>query len=146
MKINTRDFGEFEVSNESIIKFVQPLYGFEEFTDYVIIQDDNAPDSIAWLQSAENSELCFILASSNMISGTENYRKRIPAEELSKINSENDEFEIWFVMVVKDSLAESTVNLKSPVVINPANQSAMQIILEDDLPVRFHAFNEGKGE
>jgi flagellar assembly factor FliW len=88
----------------------------------------------------------FILASPEIISDAENYKKRIPAQELEKINAETGDFEFWFVMVVKDTLAQSTVNLKSPVVINPANASAMQIILEDDLPVRCYVFADKKGE
>lgn len=146
MKLKTRDFGEIEIADNSIIKFVQPLYGFEEYTEYVVLQDDEAPDVIAWLQSSENPELCFILASSKIISDVENYKKCIPAEELAKINAEEDDFEIWFIMVVRDTLAQSTVNLKSPVLINPLNASAMQIILEDDLPVRCYAFADKKGE
>jgi flagellar assembly factor FliW len=54
MKLKTRDFGEIEIADKSTITFIQPLYGFEEYTEYVVLQDDEAPDSIAWLQSTEN--------------------------------------------------------------------------------------------
>ena len=38
----------------------------------------------------------------------------------------------YAVCVVKDDVSESTVNLKCPVVINPDNQAAKQLILDDE--------------
>lgn len=142
MKINTRDFGEIEIAEHDIITFVQPLYGFEEYSKFVILQDDEVAN-IAWLQSAENSELCFILADASIAVETESYKKYIPESELKKIEADTD-FECWLVMVVKENLKKSTVNLKSPVIINPASEKAMQIILDEDFPVRHFAFAEGK--
>lgn len=142
MKINTRDFGEIEVSENDIITFVQPLYGFEEYSRFVILQDDEV-ENIAWLQSAETSELCFILADASIAVEKENYKKNVAKSELEKIDADSD-FECWLVMVVKDNLQESTVNLKSPVIINPASAKAMQIILDENFPVRYFAFAKGK--
>ncbi|MGN0605724.1 MAG: flagellar assembly protein FliW [Oscillospiraceae bacterium] len=142
MKINTRDFGEIEVSENDIITFVQPLYGFEEYSRFVILQDDEV-ENIAWLQSAETSELCFILADASIAVEKENYKKNVAKSELEKIDADSD-FECWLVMVVKDNLQESTVNLKSPVIINPASSKAMQVILDENFPVRYFAFAKGK--
>ena len=54
------------------------------------------------------------------------------------------EYEYWLIMVVKDDFRERTVNLKSPVIINLKNNKAMQIILEDDYPIRYQLFKAGK--
>lgn len=144
MQINTRDFGTMEITENDIITFVQPLYGFEQYTDYVILQDEEI-DNLAWLQSVQDSELCFILADSSVAMATEEFRKFIPESELEKIDASADsDYECWLVLVVKENLQKSTVNLKSPVVINPASQKAMQIILDADLPIRYTAFAGGK--
>lgn len=142
MKIKTRNFGEMEVSENSVITFVQPLYGFEEYTKFVIIENDEIP-GIAWLQSYEESELCFIIISPSIVGDCEKYKKYIPKDELRKIEA-SENFECWLVMVAKDTIEESTVNLKSPIIINNENSSAMQIILEEDFPVRYYAFEKGK--
>lgn len=142
MKINTKNFGEMEFTEESIISFVQPLYGFEDYKDFVIIENDEVP-GIVWLQSCEEPDLCFIMISPKVAVDVEKYKKHIPEAELAKIEATSD-FECWLVMVVKDTIEESTVNLKSPVVINLENSQAMQIILEEDFPVRYFAFEKGK--
>ena len=41
------------------------------------------------------------------------------------------------ITVVGDSVKDSTVNLKSPVFLNPVTHQAAQIMLESDYPVRY---------
>lgn len=144
MKINTRDFGEMEITENSVITFVQPLYGFEDYKNFIIIQNDEV-EGIAWLQSVETPDLCFIMASPEIAVETESYSKYIPESDFKKISADSvSDFECWLVMVVKDDLRKSTVNLKSPVIINPEAAEAMQIILDEDFPVRYCAFEERK--
>ena len=41
MKIETRDFGILEIEEKNIITFKQPIFGFEEFTQFVLVNDSN---------------------------------------------------------------------------------------------------------
>ena len=38
---------------------------------------------------------------------------------------------------VPSDLREMTINLKGPIIVNTANNRAVQIIVDDDYPVRF---------
>lgn len=140
MRILTRDFGEVEVTENDIIKFEQKIFGFENYSDYIILYDDDFNGEYAWLQSAEEPKLCFIIA--NSLLTVENYVPNCQKEAEKIIGKGN--YEYWFIMVVKDNLKESTINLKSPIVINVDNHKAMQIILEENYPVRYQLFNDGK--
>ena len=54
------------------------------------------------------------------------------------------EYEYWLMMVVSENVKDSTVNLKSPVIINLSNNKAMQMIMEDEYPIKYYLFNSGK--
>lgn len=140
MKVLTRDFGEVDVTENDIIRFEQKIFGFEEYSDYIILYDDDFNGEYAWLQSAEEPGLCFIIANSSLT--VDNYSPDCK-NEAEKIIGEGN-YEYWLMMVVRENLKESTVNLKSPIVINADNHKAMQIILEENYPLRYQLFNDGK--
>ena len=48
MKIETRDFGTIEIGEEKIYHFTQPLFGFEQYTDFVVLHDEEIGGSIVW--------------------------------------------------------------------------------------------------
>ena len=56
------------------------------------------------------------------------------------------ECESWLITVIPEDLRRSTVNLKSPVIVNPSSMVAAQVILDEDLPIRFPLFNNAKEE
>lgn len=139
MKIMTRDFGEMEVEQEAILQFAAPIYGFENLRDYVMITDEDNPH-IVWLQSVESPEICFILVDPALLGRT--YAPPLP-KNLPDLLDEG-EYLFWLVMVVKDDIHQSTVNLRSPIVVNPENRKAAQIVLDMDYPIRYPLIG-GKG-
>ncbi|MBP0981435.1 MAG: flagellar assembly protein FliW, partial [Oscillospiraceae bacterium] len=40
------------------------------------------------------------------------------------------------LMVVRNGIEDATINLKSPIMINPAKKLAGQVVLDEDYPVR----------
>lgn len=140
MEILTRDFGKVEITENDIISFEEKIFGFEEYSDFIIIYDDNFNGEFAWLQSVEEPELCFIMANSALT--IRSYISK-PPKETEKIIGKGT-YEYWLIMVVKEDLKESTVNLKSPVIINTDNRKAMQVILEENYPIRYRIFDGGK--
>lgn len=140
MKINTRDFGEIEIDEKDIIRFENKIFGFEEYTQFIIIDDDEFNGELAWLQSVEEESLCFII--SNPLQTVEGYDPNI--DKVAKSALGDGEYEIWVMMVVKDDIYESTVNLKSPLIINLENNQAMQTILEDDYSIKYKLFQNGE--
>lgn len=137
MKYLTRDFGEIEINESEIINFIQPIYGFEQLKKFTIIHDEEIGESIAWMQSLENSSICFVLINSLSI----DYNPKIPVDVKNQIGE--SKLECWVIAVVKDDFRQTTVNLKSPLFINFQTKSAMQVILEEDYPVKYQIM---KGE
>lgn len=137
MKIDTRDFGQIDVDEATIYHFTQPIFGFEEYPDYVAIQDEELGDNIIWLQSVQNQHLCFILLDP---SGIPNFAPVLPAGS-DKLIGDGDCF-CWVITVVGAQAKDSTVNLKSPLFLNPVTHQAAQIMLEDDYPVRYPIMKE----
>ena len=141
MTIKTRDFGTIEISENMIYHFTQPLFGFEQYTDYVILHDEEIGENIVWLQSVQEPQLCFIMMDPNAV--TENYTPSLPAE-FDNLLGEGDCF-CWVVAVVPEDFRESTVNLRSPVFLNANNNLGAQVILEGDYPVRYPIAKGGEG-
>lgn len=143
MKINTRDFGEMEMEDSAIITFTRPIYGFENLTKFVILTDDEFGNSIIWLQSIEVTKVCFILI--NVVDFGFHYDDKLPEETKKLLKTEHDEDIVFLTMAnMKDTLADSTVNLKSPVLINTETKLACQEILDADYPIKFPLFQEVK--
>jgi len=51
MKVNTKAFGLIEVDDKQKITIPEGLYGFEDYTEYVIMDAENQP--FYWLQSQQ---------------------------------------------------------------------------------------------
>lgn len=138
MIYKTRDFGEREIPDSKIIIFKQPIFGFDDYTRYTLIFDEEIGEQIVWLQSLEEPELCFLLFDPSAFSDF--YKPEI-TEEVEKSLGSGD-YACWVVLSVKEDFNDSTVNLKSPIVVNTATGVAVQTILEQDYPVR-HPVLEG---
>lgn len=138
MIISTRDFGNVEINEEDVITFTQPIFGFENLSKYVLLFNEEISDHFVWLQSLEDERICFILA--NPLVTVKEYRPSLPQDTQRELGE--GEYLYWLVVVVADELKDSTVNLKSPIVVNPAKKRGVQVILEDNLPIRFPLLGE----
>ncbi len=134
MQIETRDFGLAEIDEKDVVTFVKPILGFEEYTKFVMIMDQDI-QGFAWLQSAEEKELCFIIANAALIEG---YKPSVDQETLDALGGEYTE--MWLMASIKEEVAKTTVNLKSPLLFNMNSFTAVQAVSEDDLPFRFAIF------
>lgn len=141
MNVETRDFGPIEIEPQDVISFVQPIYGFDQYQRFVFLYDQHN-SHIVWLQSVEEKNICFILVRPEVV------RRRyepdsLPAESRDLLGE--GELTFWLVTVVASQFADSTVNLKSPIVVNAAAGRAVQVILEEDLPIRHPLVSGRKG-
>lgn len=138
MIYKTRDFGEREIPDSKVIIFKQPIFGFDDYKRYTLIFDEEIGDQIVWLQSLEEPGLCFLLFNPSQF---EDFYKPEITEENEKLLG-TGEYACWSVLSLKEDFETSTVNLKSPVIINSTTGVAAQVILEQDYPVR-HPIMEG---
>ena len=56
-----------------------------------------------------------------------------------------DDLDCWVIAVIGDTFRESTVNLKSPIIINHKTNLGMQVILDQDYPIRQPIFDSKGG-
>ena len=141
MKIETRDFGILEIEEKNIITFKQPIFGFEEFTQFVRVNDSNMGNGICWLQSIEQKNVCFIML--NPLEVRRDYAPVVMQDVLIMLQAvPEDDLDCWVLMVIGETFRKSTVNLKSPIIINHKTNLAVQVILEQDYAIRQPIFDE----
>lgn len=140
MKILTKNFGEIEISEKDIITFDQPVLGFEKYSRYVFMMDDSLNGEFIWLQCVDDGSLCFVLANPSTLG--DEYNPTF-AEDISKVIGKGT-YEIWLVMVVAEDFGSSTVNLKSPVIVNLDERRAAQFIAEEDYTIRYKLFENAR--
>lgn len=141
MRYQTRDFGEVEIDSGQILHFCQPVYGFDDYISYAVLHDPEVGAEVAWLQSLDEPDLCFVLVSPQAVPAA--YRPQFP-EGLPNLLGEG-ELEYWLIAVIQEDIMKSTVNLKSPVVVNWGTGFGAQVILEGDYPVRYPLMEEAQG-
>ena len=143
MKIETRDFGILEIEERNIITFKQPIFGFEEYTQFVLVNDSNMGNGICWLQSIEQKDICCIML--NPLEVKRDYAPVVMQDILILLQAvPEDDLDCWVLMVIGETFRNSTVNLKSPVIINHKTNLAVQVILDQDYPIRQSIFSQGE--
>ena len=141
MKIKNRYFGEGEYQAGDKICFPEGLFGFEEQKEFLPISFEEDTDTMLCLQSLENEELCFVLL--NPFRFFADYNPQISEADRIAIGTSRDEDISYYVIgVIREPLADSTVNLKAPIAVNYRTRDARQIILEDPA----YTFRHGLGE
>ncbi|MEG1447977.1 MAG: flagellar assembly protein FliW, partial [Oscillospiraceae bacterium] len=116
--------------------------GFEAYKKFVIINDISLGTDIMWLQSLEDKNICFVVF--NPFAIFEDYNPTITKEQLEKVEAQSEQSLSYAVIaVISQDIKKTTVNLKSPVIINHKNKKAIQVILDDDYPIKYRIY---KGE
>ena len=148
MKIKTKFFGEIDITDEQIILFPYGIYGFENSGRFVLLHDEDEKNEesennengesetiFRWLQCADDENLCFTVMEPKFIES--GYNPKLPDNTLQKLGagtgSEKDLIYL-VIAVIYDDVEKSTANLLGPIVINPKNNVAAQIILESAEP------------
>ena len=142
MKIESTRFGELEVAEDQLINFPHGIPGFpDEKTFVYILQDVESPFS--FLQSTTEVHLSFLLADPfAFIKDYEFVLEDDIAEELG-LSKENRP-QVFLIASMKEKLADMTVNLLAPVVVNGVNRTGRQVILDKSgYSIRHKLFPEG---
>ncbi len=141
MIVKTRDFGEQTVSEEKIINFPAGLFAFEEQHRFIMLSPLGENVFPAWLQSVDDEDLCFIVYDPEQL--TDNYSVTIDGESLSAVGSKDgDKLRYLVLAVVPEEYKNTTVNLKSPIIINTEKMLAAQTIAAENYPIKFPIFQK----
>lgn len=130
MKITTRDFGEVEIDDSTVIDIPGGILGFEQFTKYTLLSPLGENTFPMWLQSVEAVQPCFVVYDPMQIYSDYSFEITDEEQEQLKI-SEDVPYRVLTVAIVPDNYRETTINLRCPLVINTKENIAAQIILED---------------
>lgn len=128
MKIESTRFGELEVTEEQLFTFPHGIPGFPEEKAFVYMPlDKESP--FAYLQSTTEANLTFLLADPfTFLSDYEFVLEDEVAKELD-FSLENPP-QVFWIATVKERLADLTVNLLAPIVMNGINRMGRQVILD----------------
>ena len=127
------------------IEFPDGMFGFEESTRFLPMMIEEGSDAVLLLQNMENEELSFIVMNPFML--CEEYDPILSDEDYAKLGTrKQEELSFYVICVVKDSIEESTVNLKCPIVVNVVTRQARQVILESKEYKFRHFLKEFKKE
>lgn len=139
MIINTKVFGEVEITGDKIITFPGGIIGFPELRRFTLLHDEEQGVSagIRWLQSLE--EPGFAMPVMDPLVVREDYNPEIDDELLTGIGEVTaDNLLVLVTVRVPSDLTQMSVNLQGPIIINVDERKACQIIVDTDTyPVRF---------
>lgn len=139
MTVKTRDFGVQSISDDKIINFPNGLFAFEDEHRFVMLSPLGENTFPAWLQSVDNENLCFIVYDPEQL--TDKYIVTADAESLSAVGSETaDKLRYLVLAVVPEEYKNTTVNLKSPIIVNVDKMLAAQTIAAESYPIKFPIF------
>lgn len=139
MIINTRVFGEVEITDDKIITFPGGIIGFPDMKQFTLLHDEEQGVSagIRWLQSLD--EPGFALPVMDPLVVKADYNPEIDDELLKGIGEVTaDNLLVLVTVKVPSDLTKMSVNLQGPIIINVDERKACQIIVDaDTYPVRF---------
>ena len=142
MQANTRLFGTIDIPEEKIIVLENGMIGFPEMRNFALIFDAEKEKNrkIQWLQSMDEPEVAFPVIDPTFIK--EDYKPTINTEILKPLGelTEENTFVLSTVTVPKD-LEKMSINLKAPIIINSETNKGVQIIVEDDMPVKYMIYD-----
>jgi len=120
-KINTLQFGEFEVGEEHIFFFENGILGFEDLREFVLVSEEETVP-FKWLISLDMPDIGFPCLSPWHIDLTYD-----PGKEFDLENEV-----LLIIVTLDDGNGQMTANLKAPVVLDIKYQRGKQIILTSD--------------
>ncbi|GHV53788.1 flagellar assembly factor FliW [Spirochaetia bacterium] len=128
MKVATKAYGLIDVDERQKITFPQGLFGFETFSEYMLLDAERQP--FYWLQSVDTAGVAFILINPFLI--RPDYEMNISNEELAEIGIMSPEKALIFsIVTIPADGSPMTANLQGPLVINRDTRCGKQAILAD---------------
>ena len=142
MKANTRIFGEIDIADDKIITLEKGMIGFPDLNHFALIfneEKEQKDTSIMWLQSMDDPDIAFPVMVPDAVK--EDYSPNVNEELVEPLGTLTPENTYILVTVtVPTKVEDFSVNLKAPIVINMDNLKGVQMIVEDDYPVKYKVY------
>lgn len=144
MRIETEYMGAVDYTEEEIIQFPNGIYGFPGSNRYIIVGTMTAEFPFIWLQSIDEMDVSFVLTNPFLFAEGYDFELSESALQLLKLQAVED-VEVLTTVIVKEEIQESTINLKSPIIVNRKERVAAQIVLDEDYPFKYFLFKNKDG-
>lgn len=127
MQVKTKTMGTVEVGEDRLISIPSGLFGFEEYTDFALVDSEYEP--LIWFQSLQDSNLAFLLIDPFIIA--DDYEADIDDSELLRIGIKDPaDVTVFAIVTVPGDGGPVTANFQGPLIINKKNHLCMQAILD----------------
>ena len=144
LTVNSEQFGELNVKPDSVISFVKPILGFGRYNRFIIVEDKEL-FPIQWIQSVEDSNLAFPIINPYLLNLKYKIDLPLVMKEAISLNKSVDVLVFTLLVIPSGRLEDVRTNLKAPIVINPENKQAIQLVLDDPIyPLKYYLFR-GQG-
>lgn len=142
MEVKTLKFGTLEVAEQDVIHFSQGIPGLPHLKRFVLC---DAPDiePFTFLQSIDSPEISFLLVVPHDV--FPGYRFQMTDEARNEVAfAEGHTLAVYAIVTPAPVIADTTVNLLAPVIINAQEMRGHQLIQESgDYAVRHPLISGG---
>lgn len=124
MHIHTKYLGEMEIEDQKVITFPAGIPGFNDEMEFVLL---DLPDNPIFqvLQSIHKVNTAFIVT--NPYHFYHDYSFELEEDLLDRLDIQSEkDVVVLTIVTLKDPFHTSTLNLKAPVIINPASKMGKQ--------------------
>lgn len=139
MKINTKFFGEIEISEEKIITFDKGIIGFPALKRFALLHDEEkgTKAGIRFLQSLD--EAGFSMPVMDPLVVKPDYDPQVNDDLLAQVGEITpDNLLVLVTITIPGDLTGMSVNLQGPIIINIEEYKGCQLVLDNkDYPVKF---------
>ncbi|MGQ3685529.1 MAG: flagellar assembly protein FliW [Candidatus Loosdrechtia sp.] len=137
MLLKTRLFDEIKFNADEIINFTKPILGFEDCKQYILAEKETMFPTF-WLQCVDKPDIAFPVVSPFFVH--DGYSIKLQTQDLDDIRLKNsNEVIVFSLMVVSQTFLSIRANLRAPIIYNPRENVAKQLILTDDkFPIHYY--------
>jgi flagellar assembly factor FliW len=134
LRVQTR-FGEFEADSRNILCFPVGMPGFEQCRRFVVLSSITmAP--VQCLHAVDGPPASFLVVDPRVV--LPEYRCILSGPDKERLGATDDLPLLWLAVVTVQDDGHAAINLRAPIVINPARMIGFQVMPYDSLyPVRF---------
>ena len=149
MKVQTKWFGEIEVSDDKIITFDKGIIGFEDWKKYTLVYDAEKEEniSIIWLQAIDEPTLALPVMKPEFV--YETYDPVVEDELLKSLGDDlqDDNIRVYCALTVPQDITKMTINLKAPIIVDFDTMKGIQLIADNsEYKVRYPIYDILKKE
>lgn len=120
-------------AHQEVVAFPHGLPGFEDCRSFVVFAAEAA--NFQWLSSVEGTAASFLTVDPRHVVPTLRYT--LGPADLARLDATADTPLLWLAIVLVEADGTVAVNLRAPIVINPATMVGYQVMPQNSLyPLR----------